>query len=322
MRFRTLFTGTAVFAIAAAAHVMAADSKADEVLAGSRKAIGGKKLDALKSLAVDASLQRNVNSTQLSSAIEILLELPDKYVRSDTPTGGMMTASISTGFSGDTPIRPANATFLPGGGMMIRMGPGGPPPAEKLSPEEQQRADKQLLRSSRADISRLMLGWFAMAHPSLGVQYTYAGEAESPDGKAYVIDAKNTDGFSARLFIDQETKLPLMVTYEGPQPRTVTMGGPGRAGAAPQAGHAGERREATDEERKKAREDADKQVQELQKQAPVMVGFSLYFEDWREVDGVRFPHKIRRATAGTTNEEWTVNKVKVNPKIDAGKFEG
>ena len=43
-----------------------------------------------------------------------------------------------------------------------------------------------MLRSARADISRLMLGWFAAAHPSLDAQYTYAGEAESPDGKADV----------------------------------------------------------------------------------------------------------------------------------------
>ena len=30
----------------------------------------------------------------------------------------------------------------------------------------------------------------------------------------------------------------------------------------------------------------------------------------------------RRATGGDTNEEWTVNKVKINPKIDPKKFEG
>ena len=41
-----------------------------------------------------------------------------------------------------------------------------------------------------------MLGWFAAAHPSLSVEYTYAGEAESPDGKADVIDVKNADGFA------------------------------------------------------------------------------------------------------------------------------
>jgi hypothetical protein len=82
------------------------------------------------------------------------------------------------------------------------------------------------------------------------------------------------------------------------------------------AGRGGTVRELTDEERKKAQDDLQKQ---LQQESP-MVEFSYFFEEWREVDGINFPHKIRRASAGETNEEWTINKVKVNPKIDAKKF--
>ena len=78
----------------------------------------------------------------------------------------------------------------------------------------------------------------------------------------------------------------------------------------------------TEDERKQAREAAEKQIQELRSQPPAMVEFTLFFDDWREVGGIKFPHKIRRASAGSTNEEWTVGKVKVNPKIDAKKFEG
>ena len=51
------------------------------------------------------------------------------------------------------------------------------------------------------------------------------------------------------------------------------------------------------------------------------VEYSLFFDDWREIDGINFPHVIRRATKGTTEEEWTITKVKVNPKLDAKKFE-
>jgi hypothetical protein len=260
---------------------------------------------------------------QLNSEIEILLDLPERYLRSDV-SSGMMNMSFGVGFNGDKPIRPAGAQTTPGGAMVIRMGgPGAPAPSggEKLSPEEQEKVDKALLRSARTDLSRLTLGWFASAHPSLQAEYSYAGEAESPDGKAHVIDAKNADGFAARLFIDQTTLLPLMVTYQGPQPRVVTAGGP-RAAATTEARHGGEARPLTDEDRKKARDDAEKQIQEMQKQPPVMVDYALYFDDWREVDGVKFPHRIRRATGGATNEEWTVTRVKVNPKIDPKKFEG
>ena len=85
---------------------------------------------------------------------------------------------------------------------------------EKPTPEQLEQMNKAMVRSSQTEASRLMLGWFAMAHPSINAQYTYAGEAESPDGKAYVIDVKNADSFAARLFIDEQTHLPLMVTYK------------------------------------------------------------------------------------------------------------
>ena len=238
-------------------------SKATEILAAARQAIGDKKLDGLKAFAVEASVQRNVNTMQMTSDVEILLELPDKYVRSEVGSGPM-SMTMSSGFVGDKAVRPANAASMAGGAMVIRMGPGGPMPSgEKPSPEEQERIDKQMLRNSRADISRLMLGWFASTHPALTVEYTYAGEAESPDGKADVIDAKNADGFTARLFIDRETHLPLMVTYQGPQPRMITAGGPGgaaRPAPGPQRGEvSAERRDMTEDERRKAREAAEKQ---------------------------------------------------------------
>ena len=78
----------------------------------------------------------------------------------------------------------------------------------------------------------------------------------------------------------------------------------------------------TEEERKKAREEAEKQTRGARKQPPAMVEYTLFFDDWRDVDGIKFPHKLRRAMGGATTEEWTVSKVKVNPKIDPKKFEG
>jgi hypothetical protein len=305
-----------------------ADQKAAEILANARKAIGNKKLDSLSTFSLEGMIQRNIGERQLSTDVEVLLGLPDKYIRTDTPAG--MGNSMSSGFNGDKVIRPAGMAMLPGGGgMVIRMGGGGPAsfggatPAEKLTPEQQAEADKMALRSSRHDVSRLMLGWFAMAHPAANAQYRLAGEAESPDGKAWVIDVTNADGLSARLFIDQQTNLPLMVNYQGPQARVMTMSRPGgapAAGAAAVASSGGQTRELSEEERKKMRDDAEKQIQQMQREAPTMVDYTLFFEDWQQADGVMFPHKIRRASGGATNEEWTVSKVKVNPKIDPKRF--
>ena len=70
------------------------------------------------------------------------------------------------------------------------------------------------------------------------------------------------------------------------------------------------------------RADAEKQAQELQRQPPVLVDTVLYFEEWRDSEGVKFPFKMRRAVDGTTTEEWTVNRIRVNPKVDAKRFAG
>jgi hypothetical protein len=301
------------------------DTKAADVLAGTRKAIGGKKLDTLTSLSVQAAAERNVGNFQMTSDVELLLDLPDKYLRSETSNSAMVNMSSTLGFNGDRALKGSGAMATPGGGMMIRMGGPGPGGAafggatDKPTPEQQEQLDKQIVRSARQEISRLMLGWFGTAHPSASAQYTYAGEAESPDGKAFMVDAKGADGFAARLFIDEKTHLPLMVTYQGPQPRMNTVGGPRGSGDGTQT--QGQPRQTSADEQKKLAADAQTQMEQMQKQPPPMVEYSLFFDDWREEDGIRFPHVLRRASGGTTTEEWTISKIKVNPKIDPKKFD-
>ncbi len=337
MNYRAVVPTALAAAIAFAqpvAFIAQEAGKAAEILAAARKAIGGTKLDTLKTFSVQSTLQRNVQSMQLTSEVEILLDLPDKYLRSEASSGGggmmMMSGGGLSGFNGDRPLQKPKAGSVPGGGMMIRMG--GPDASfsssdgEKPTPEQVEQLNKAMVRNSRMEASRLMLGWFAMAHPAVEAQYAYVGEAESPDGKAYVIDVKSADTFTARLFIDEQTHLPLMVTYKGPQPRMVMPGAGGRQ-AMPAGGGAGPHPTTvspsmTDEERKKAQADVDKQIREAQRQPPVMVDYTVFFDEWRDADGVKFPFKMRRAMGGETTEEWTISKVKVNPKIDPRRFAG
>jgi hypothetical protein len=303
--------------------------KAAEILAAARKAIGERKLDTLKTFSVQSALQRNVQTMQVNSDVEILLELPDKYLRSEASSGGgmMMAGGGTSGFNGDRPLQKLNPGGMPGGGMVIRMGgPGGfaSGDGEKPTPEQLAEMSKSMVRSSQFEASRLMLGWFAMAHPAANAQYTFAGEAESPDGKAYVIDVKNGDNFAARLFIDEQTHLPLMVTYKAPQPRMLSAGGGSRqvapAGGSPHT--VTMTSSMSDEERKKAQAEIEKQIKEMQRQPPVLTDYTVFFEDWRDADGVKFPFKMRRAMGSETTEEWTVSKVKVNPRIDPKRFAG
>jgi hypothetical protein len=235
-----------------------------------------------------------------------------------------MAGGGTTGFNGDRPLQKLDAGGMPGGGMVIRMGgPAGRSSGAggKPTPEQLAEMSKAMVRGSQTEASRLMLGWFAMAHPAVNAQYTFAGAAESPDGKAYVIDVKNADNFTARLFIDQQTHLPLMVTYKAPQPRMMTAGGGGARQVAPAGGNP-HTVTLSDEDRKKAQADLDKRLKEMQGQPPVMADYTVFFEDWRDADGVKFPFKMRRAMGSETTEEWTVSKIKVNPRIDPRRFAG
>lgn len=308
--------------VALQAPAIGQQDKAAEVMAAARKAIGGKKLEGMKGFSAQARVQRNIGEIQVGGEVEFLLEMPDKYLRTETRTGGAMAITTSLGFNGseglnsiDVPAMAARGGAVttmiagPGGAML-----GGP----NMTPEQQAEMKAGLARTARQDISRLMLGWFGMAHPTLDVTYRYAGEAESPDGRAHVIDVTGPDNFAARLFIDQDTSLPLMLTYQAPRMRMMTSVGPGGAPGIQIRRTAGsEGSEPTEEERQKMREELEK----MRAQAPELVEYALFFSDRREVDGIRFPHSIQRAVAGTTDEEWTFSKARVNPKIDAKRFE-
>jgi hypothetical protein len=47
----------------------------------------------------------------------------------------------------------------------------------------------------------------------------------------------------------------------------------------------------------------------------------LYFADYRDVDGLQFPFRLRRAVGPDTIEETTFDRYKVNSKIDPKRFE-
>jgi hypothetical protein len=47
----------------------------------------------------------------------------------------------------------------------------------------------------------------------------------------------------------------------------------------------------------------------------------VYYADFRDVDGMKFPFRLRRAVNGETVEETTFDRFKINAKIDSRKFE-
>lgn len=51
------------------------------------------------------------------------------------------------------------------------------------------------------------------------------------------------------------------------------------------------------------------------------IEYRIYYGDFRTVDGMKFPFRLRRAIAGETIEETTFDRIRINPKIDPRKFE-
>ena len=148
--------------------------------------------------------------------------------------------------------------------------------------EDQRRA--ALGRRMQGELERMRLGLFA--DPGPGASATYAGQAESPDGRADVLDVTTSSGTKARLFLDATTHLPLMVTYQDAVP----------ARRPPSA-------------------DAPTPA------APRMVEGTLFLSDHRAVNGLQLPHHISRAVNGKVVDEWEITRWRVNPMFKPERFE-
>ena len=311
------------------------DAKAAAIMAEARKTLGGeKKLASLKGLSMRAEFRREMagptasggatfvmmggggavgGGGQMTGSIEIDVQFPDKFYRAETSIGGLAMTRID-GFEGSRPFFDIQSSS-PGTRIMSDNGAN--------DPQRVQAA----LRRTNSDLGRLLLGLIGGTQAGFPVQYTYAGEAESPETTAHVIDVTGPDDFKARLFIDTRSNLPLMLTYSEQEAavRTITRGGPGgdqgpgapritRQGAGAGDGHA--IRELTPEQRA----ELDKQMKELESAPRKTVDYRMFFADYREVNGISLPHKISRGTAEKLTEEWEIKSYKVNPDIKADRF--
>jgi hypothetical protein len=299
-----ILTLLVVLAVVTAAHpfeevspiALAQDTaaRAAAVFADARKALGGDdKLRAVKSLQAAGGFRRSMGEMQIEGDLEIVVEPPARLRRNEEMILPMGTMTRTEVLNGEEVWDDSSqhGGMAHGGGMMIRMAPGGPgggaPDPARL--KELQR------RMRRMELARFALAWLLVtdAHVS------HAGVAEAPDGTADVIEVKPADGPAMQLFVDQQTHLPLMLTWTSPAPRVmVRRGAPGSAPPNP-----------------------DQVAREAAAEGPPPEAkFEMRFAEYRKVDGIQFPHEIVRAINGTVNEEWTVKSYKVNPSLKANTF--
>ncbi len=305
---------TALICLCAGAPGSAQTRTADSVIAAARAALGGEaKIAGVKTFIANGRTRQVRGENLVPIEFEIQAELPDRYSRRDefpAQDAGPTTA----GFVGDAlvliprPVPPPPRPGMPA-----------PPPGAM---EAQLRAR---MMQAKQDFARLLLGMFAGTTQAFPVTYTYVGQAEAPQGKADVIDVKGPANFAARLFI-ADNGMPIMLTWQPPA-GPMGPGGPGMArpggpppgaggpppgtGAPPPTAGGAPAGPPTGAAPGGGPPPGAKPAPEQR----------LYFADYRDVDGLKLPFRIRRAAGSETTEETTFDRYRINAKVDPRRFD-
>ncbi len=343
----------------------AAIERASQVLAETRKAMGGDKLTSITTILATGRTRRVRGDNLVPIEFEIAVELPDKYVRKDEvpaeeseptstgfvgeeiiqypappagrggpggpggpagPAGGAPPAGRAAGPGAPAaPAGPGGATAPPAAGAPAGPGgAGGPGGRAGMTPEQMaaaQRANR--LNTTKQDFARLGLGLFANTLATFPMTFAYSARAEAPQGTADVLDVKGPGNFVVRLFIHGETHLPVMISWQAP-PTNVIVTTPGQPpprtvapGAVIVSAPAAPAATATQEEKDKYTKDVAALRQKTQ---ATPIEYRLYYADYRDVDGVKLPFRLRRAIGTDTTEETIFDRFRLNTKIDPRKF--
>jgi len=275
------------------------------VLADARAALGGEaRLSAVKSFTTTGRTQRVQGDNLLPIEFEILAELPDKYLRKD-----------------EIPAQESDPTTLGfNGGQLLQIPPAAPPEPRPGMPAPPPGMFENMLKqralTARQDFARLMLGMFATSFDAYPLTFKYIGQAEAPQGKAHVLEATGENDFKIRFFVHMDTSLPVMVSWTAPaRPAPPARGGePAARGGPPPA-------QSAQPPAPPAQPPAPTASVPPAPSASVPPEHRLYFADYRDVDGIKLPFRLRRGIGVNTTEETTFDRFRINQKIDPRRFE-
>jgi hypothetical protein len=92
-------------------------------------------------------------------------------------------------------------------------------------------------------------------------------------------------------------------------------GGGGVAGGVPGGGT-----KLSPEDREKLMADLEAKRKDAEAKLRT-VEYRVFYGDYKSVGGVQVPHRIQRSIDGKPTEEMIFDLIKINPKIDARKFQ-
>jgi hypothetical protein len=331
---RRIVNFTLVTVLATGALVLGQGNEAARILADARAAMGGDKLPATESLVATGRLVKFTTGAATDPAdFEMAMQLPDKFFRKDViAVLGDNVISRTSGFNGDALIEAIDTPpgMFGGAGaggntrMMVRSTDGatsfgtmGAPP----SPEAAAASRKASVLAVKQDFARLTLGLFASSFTGYPLEFSMDTPAASADGTSTVIVVKGEGDFVAKLFVDRESHLPVMLTWMAKEPMVrnsaMRAGGPAPGGATVVTSGGGTFATATGGQ---AVADLDAQMKEAEAKRRV-VEFQMSYGDYKAVNGVKMPTRLRRTIDGRNTDELVLEKITLNAKIDPKKFE-
>jgi hypothetical protein len=285
------------------------------LMAEARKALGGDdKFKAVKTLEVRGKSARAQQQANLSGDFEIDIEMPGKFRRKETlglqdisidivqlVNGDMATQNVEMGGGPQGGIGGFDDGGAGGGRGGRGRGGRGNDIARFLTggsddPEQQAKA-------VRAGMARMITALLLMPPDPIA----WVGVAESPDGKADVLQFKTPDGVETRLLLDEKTHLPLMMQWTGTTQvfNRGNNGGGGRGGNFPQD-------QAPNQGRRGGANRGGASVQQASLQ--------MHLSDYKSANGLKFPYLIQSGANEETTEELVVKTIRVNPTFKPEQF--
>lgn len=172
-----------------------------------------------------------------------------------------------------------------------------PPPPPQAVP--------MIQRGLQSQFAYVTLGLLLTPPPGFPLEYVYVDEKPFQQTIADVIALTGPGAFKADLYLDQTTHLPLLLRF--------VVGAIGRPAAVmmPPGTSRADGMRALEMARQQAQAKPPGQ-QEREK--------LIFFEDYRAVDGVRFPHKIITQINGKLTEEILFSRFRINQPINPEKF--
>ena len=266
-----------------------------------RRALGGDAiLDAIKTFTVSGDVRKTGGPVAKSLSYEVLALLPDHYmtIERDVDNAGFRPIDITyfNGVAGNTLIRRTDSNI-----------PFPPDPGPQTPDAIAQRQQQQMLHR-RQEFGRLTLALLGRSFDGYSWQFPAAGP-ETLGGRAVeFVEARAADGFTARLYVDASTHLPVVIAWHAPvnpvvvttsSSTVVTRGNqvvsqsPPTVPAVPSGDPGG---------------------------GTPDVMWKLELSDFKLQDGVNWPHRLKLLVETQVREDIRLGRFRLNPRLDPRRF--